>query len=68
MNENDETTTIDIDKMRAAAALLTQVDTLMSEAGAYNHPAGLASTYGLRDLIEDLDIDIDRIASGTLDD
>ena len=60
---------VDIEKMREALALTERIDALMSEAGAYDadEGAGLASAFSLKTLIEDLDIDIERIESGDVE-
>jgi hypothetical protein len=56
---------MDINKMREARALLDQVDALLFEAGAYD--ADIASGYSLKNVIDDLDIDIVRVESGDVD-
>lgn len=58
---------IDVNKMKEAATLLEKVDALLFESGLYDEDTA-HSTHALRDLIEDLDMDIARVEDGNLTD
>jgi hypothetical protein len=58
---------LDIQKMKDAAELLKTVDQTLFDSGLYDFDYAHSVT-ALRDLIEDLDIDIARAEDGTLAD
>lgn len=57
---------INATKMREARELLDSVDQLFADAGLYANDTA-SCVYSLRDLIEDLDIDIVRAETGDLE-
>lgn len=62
-NASDAPDNIDIPSLREAQDLLKKVDLCFTRAGLYESEEGYASAFALRDLIDDLDIDIDRITN-----